>query len=122
MNKYEFAAKELQLPAIETFLEETKVELEVRAKKWTESFVSIKGKKRLGDLIGEGEAPKVVFDVSRSGMLFSSVQCVLCKKDIRIGVTKCKTRSGLTCVFHRGNFNKHVQLHHKDYELNKDSN
>lgn len=120
MDKYAFAAKELRIPAIETFLEETKVELEVRAKKWMECYKSpneiITGQPR------ERKMPKVVFDVDRSGILFSSVQCFLCNKTVRTGVTKCRTRSGLRCVFHRGNFNKHMSTHHKEYVLEKDSN
>lgn len=116
MDKYAIAAMELQIPAIETFLEDQKEELVVRAKKWMAAF-----KNPMEETSEELGEPNVVFDVDRAGILFSIIYCFVCGKSVRIGVTKCRTRSGITCVFHRGNFNKHMSLHHKEYEFIKEN-
>lgn len=94
-----------------SFLKKMKLDLQPRAKKWMESFV---GNKRTVTIKGP---PKVQCQVEDSGKLIASVECVLCQKDIRIGFEKAKNK--LKYTFKRGNFDKHMKIHHKDYVLIK---
>lgn len=110
MDKYECAAQELNIPNIKKYLKNMKSDLETRANKWMTSFETTEGAS-----LALQDTPKIEADVKESGKPFVSLRCVLCRKSIRIGFEQGRGRNSSRAVFKRGNFDKHMMIHHKEY-------
>lgn len=114
-NKYVLAARSLKVRDLDALMVQMQLELRGLSERWTDEFLSglETGSPEI-QMRDSGEEPRIVVDIDDSGKLFSSVECFICKKDIRVGFKKNRTHHGLKCNFVRGNFDRHFNVHHKD--------
>lgn len=111
-NKYSLAASTLQVRDLDALMLQMQLDLRSLSEKWIDEFLA--GLDANAPENRMREEPRIVVDVDDCGKLFASVECFICKKDIRVGFKKCTGRQGLKCNFVRGNFDRHFNVHHKD--------
>ncbi|XP_063707492.1 uncharacterized protein LOC134836170 isoform X5 [Culicoides brevitarsis] len=109
-NKYLLAASALQVRDLDALMTRMQLELRGLCEKWIDDVIEGLGSDALSKVTDF--QPRIVVDVDDAGKLYSSVECFLCRKDIRVGFKKCRSALGLKCNFIRGNFDRHFNVHH----------
>lgn len=112
-NKYALAAHSLKVRNIEALMLQMQLELRGLSEKWIDEFLSGLDTESPESQMRENGEARIVVDVDDCGKLFASVECFICRKDIRVGYKKCRGHLGLRCNFIRGNFDRHFNVHHK---------
>lgn len=108
-NTHLSTSNSLEIPDLE-YLAQMRLELQTLAKRWQHEFLSRNQMNPLAHvLINKGE-PKTEIDVDETGKLFAAVECGLCNRFIRLGLSKCKSYRG-QFSFKCGNYNAHLKLH-----------
>lgn len=112
-NQSDFMTNEPQLfeslKDIETSMEQMRSELQTRANWWIADVF-----KELPQVINQGP-PRVTVGVGKAGKLFSAVECIICKKTVRLCFMRSTSGGPVHWVFKRGNFTKHLQRNHKEF-------
>lgn len=113
-DKYNLVANSLKIRDLNALMLQMQLELRGLSEKWIDEFLSGFDSDAPQVQMRDNTDSRIVVDVDDSGKLFSSVECFICRKNIRVGFKKNRTQHGVKCNFIRGNFDRHYNVHHKD--------
>lgn len=99
---------------IEACMAQLRLELQARSDLWFNDIF------KAAPHIRSVGPPRAIVGVGKAGKFFAAIECVLCRKTVRLCFVRSTSGGPFNWIFKRGNYTKHIQRNHKEYSSKKE--